>query len=60
MNANQYSTRQNRPNQLFAAGAAVLVSTLVLGSLLWLFAADVPSAAGNAAVAVQQHSAPRA
>ncbi len=30
MNASQYSIRQNRPNQLFAAGAAVLASTLVL------------------------------
>ncbi len=60
MNANQYSTRQNRPNQVFAAGAAALVSTLVLSSVLWLFAAGVPSATANADLVVQQHSAPRA
>ena len=60
MNANQYSNRQNRPNQLFAAGAAALASTLVLSSVLWLFAANVPTAAANAAVVLQQQSNPRA
>ena len=57
MNANQYSIRQNRPNQLVAAGAAMLASTLVLGSVLWLFASDAPTTAANAAVVVQQHAA---
>ena len=59
MNASQYSIRQNRPNQLFAAGAAVLASTLVLSSVLWLFASDATSAS-HGAVAVQQHAAERA
>ena len=56
MNANQYSIRQNRPNQLLAGGAAMLASTLVLGSVLWLFASDAPTAAANAAVVIQQHA----
>jgi len=60
MNANQYSIRQNRPNQLFAAGAAALASTLVLSSVLWLFSGDAPAAAANAGVVVQQHAAERA
>jgi len=60
MNASQYSIRQNRPNQLFAAGAAVLASTLVLSSVLWLFASDAPTSASHAAVVVQQHAAERA
>jgi len=50
-------TRQNRPNQLFAAGAAVLASTLVLSSVLWLFAADAHAAATHAAVVVHQSAA---
>jgi len=57
MNANQYSIR---PNQLCAAGAAALASTLVLSSVLWLFAGNLPAAAANAAVVVQQHAAERA
>jgi len=57
MNANQYSIRHNRPNQLLAAGAAMLASTLVLGSVLWLFASDASTAAANAAVVIQQHVA---
>jgi hypothetical protein len=57
MNANQYSIRPNRPNQFFAAGAAMLASTLVLSSVLWLFSGDLPAAAANAAVVVQQHAA---
>jgi hypothetical protein len=57
MNANQYSIR---PNQLFAAGAAALASTLMLSSVLWLFAGNLPAAAANAAVVVQQHAAERA
>jgi len=57
MNANQYSIR---PNQLFAAGAAAVASTLVLSSVLWLFAGNLPAAAANAAVVVQQHAAERA
>ena len=60
MNANQYSIRQNRPNQLLAGGSAMLASTLVLGSVLWLFAGKVPAAAANSAVMVQQHAAERA
>jgi hypothetical protein len=60
MNTNHYSIRQNRPNQLFAAGAAMLASALVLSSVLWLFAADVPTADTNAVVVVQQHAAARA
>jgi hypothetical protein len=57
MNANQYSIR---PNQLFAAGAAALASTLVLSSVLWLFAGNLPAAAASTAVVVQQHAAERA
>lgn len=60
MNANHYSIRQNRPNQLFAAGAAALASTLVLSSVLRLFVSDAPSATANATVAVQQHAGRRA
>jgi hypothetical protein len=60
MNANQYSIRQNRPNQFFAAGAAALTSTLVLGSVLWLFAGDVQAPVANTAAVVQQHAAARA
>jgi len=57
MNANQYSIRQNRPNQLLTAGAAMLASTLVLGSVLWLFASDAPVPAADAAVVIQHHAA---
>jgi len=58
MNANQYTISQNRPNQLFAAAAAVLASSLVLSSVLWLFASEAPAAAGT--IVVQQHAADRA
>jgi hypothetical protein len=34
----------------------MLASTLVLGSVLWLFASDAPTAAANAAVVIQQHA----
>jgi hypothetical protein len=58
MNANQYPIRQNR---LFAAGAALLVSTLVLSSVVGLFAGVRSPAAATSAVATQhQASSPRA
>jgi len=60
MNANKYPARQNRPNQLFAAGAALLASTLVLGSVLWLFSGEAPAGAADAAPVAQQHAAERA
>jgi len=40
--------------------AAALTSTLVLSSVLWLFAANGPATAANAAVVVQQHAGERA
>jgi len=58
MNTNQFSIRQNR---LPSAAAAFLASAMVLSSVLWLFSGDVTPAAGDPAVAVQQHVAsPRA
>jgi hypothetical protein len=59
MNATQYPNRQNRPNQFFAAGAAVLASALVLSSVLWLFAGSAPAASADSAVAQQLASAER-
>jgi hypothetical protein len=58
MNASQYTIRQSRPNPFFAAGAALLVSTLVLGSVIRLFAGDVPAPA--ASIVVQQQASDRA
>jgi hypothetical protein len=40
--------------------AAALTTTLVLSSVLWLFAGNVPAAATNAAVVVHQQAAERA
>jgi len=56
MNASLYSSRSNRPNPLLAAGAAVLVSTLVLSGTLWLF----KDAAAAASVMAQHHASARA
>jgi len=55
-NATWTPRRQRAP---FAIAAA-LTSTLVLSSVLWLFAGNVTAAAANAAVMVRHHAAERA
>jgi hypothetical protein len=51
MTANLYPTRQNR---LFAAGAAVFASTMVLSGVLMLFAGAAPTEPAASTVIVQQ------
>jgi hypothetical protein len=60
MNANPYTIRQDRPNPVFAAGAAMLASALVLSSVLCLFAGNAAAGATHATVVVQHHAAERA
>jgi len=55
-NATWTMRRQRAP----IAIAAALLSTLVLSSVLWLFAGGIPPVAANAAAVVQQHAAERA
>jgi hypothetical protein len=60
MNANQNPIRQNRPSRFFAAGAALLVSTLVLSSVIGLFASVTgPAAATSTVTAQYQAASPR-
>jgi hypothetical protein len=58
MNTNQWS---NPPHRFACAAVAMLASTLVLSSVLWLFASAGTSSAGaSIAVAKQQPAGPGA
>jgi len=56
MNANLNPITQSRPNQFVTAGAALLVSSMLVASVIGLFASQVPAAdKAVAATAVVQH-----
>jgi hypothetical protein len=52
MNANLNPIRQSRPNQVAAAGAALVVSSLLFASVIGLFAGETPPAGAAAAASL--------
>jgi hypothetical protein len=59
MNANLNPIRLSRPNQFASAGAALLVSSILITSVIGLFASQ-PAAADPAQVVQQQAAGHRA
>jgi hypothetical protein len=59
MNANLNPIRQSRPNPVATAGAALLVSSVLIASVIGLFASQ-PVAANPAQVVQQQATGHRA